>query len=167
MSDSPGNQPTSLGAEVWVGETRSVPMVLFCCLCFANDSDGGSWGGGISPQHCFNCGAGGSVVSIPAFVSDEIRKNASWVGKRYYPCEEDLENHAELVALRNTITEFPGRTAEACTDRNGDKYWRVQQNTGNGLYTSQTFPRLEGETPADGLAKARTSMRYVPEDKLR
>jgi hypothetical protein len=136
--------------------------VLFCSLCFANDEDGGSWGGGVCAAHCFNCGAGGSVVTLPKHAADAIRKSASWVGKRYYPSDEDREIQAELRVLRGLITDFPGRTAREYTDPvEGGPFWVVEQRTGPQGYTSQMFPRLPGETPADGIVKSRLSMRYV------
>jgi 5'(3')-deoxyribonucleotidase len=142
---------------------------LFCVLCFANDDDDGSWSGGLCSSHCFNCGAGGSVIQISKFASTEIRKNASWVGRRYYPNQEDKDNYAELTFLRSKMTEFPGRSAEEYTDsRTGELFWRILQELPggpSGLTTSMLFPRIEGETPAEGIEKAKTALPYVPSSK--
>lgn len=66
-------------------------IILFCPRCFAS-SDNASWGEPIMEGHCFNCGAGGCTVKLPRWAIEMIRKSASWVGKRYYPHEEDKKN---------------------------------------------------------------------------
>jgi hypothetical protein len=63
----------------------------FCCRCFASSQDG-SWGEICSHDYCFNCGAGGFVISIPVWAIKSIRESASFVGKRYYPDKEDYEH---------------------------------------------------------------------------
>lgn len=139
------------------------PSSLFCVRCFADDKDGGSWSGGVVPGHCMNCGAGGSVVSIPPWAVKSIRSSASWVGKRYYPSDEDREIREELIALRALVPSFPGRTATEYVDSvTGELYWTVRQETTPGLWEQMTFPRLPGETPADGVEKSRLVMRYMP-----
>ncbi len=60
------------------------PFLIFCPLCFASE-ESSSWGADVMDGHCFNCGASGGTVHLPAWAISEIRKNASWVGKRYYP----------------------------------------------------------------------------------
>lgn len=59
----------------------------FCPCCFASETSG-SWDHVVIGGYCTNCG-NGSTVDLPVWAIEEIRRNASWVGKRYYPCDED------------------------------------------------------------------------------
>jgi len=141
----------------------------FCCLCFADDK-GGSWGEGTHPTAgwCANCGAGGSLIAIQAWAVASIRKNGSWVCKRYYPAEEDKETLAELKALRALVTEFPGRSVQRMPPpedepaRNASQFMVIQQ-LGGGRSTSMWF---DAATSEEALEKARPHLPYVPKEEL-
>ena len=62
----------------------------FCVVCFASNEDG-SWGCTTVPEanFCGNCSSNDCLVAIPFWAVESIRQQASWVGKRYYPCDED------------------------------------------------------------------------------
>jgi len=137
---------------------QSVP---FCVLCFGS-ADNSSWGEQVTDQHCMNCGAGGSAISIPRWAIDSIRKNASWVGKRYYPNEEDIEDRLEAKRLRKLVTNFPGRTAQAPDDQYTG--WVVRQKMPNGRTLSMGFPSASSEEEA--LDMARTKLPYYDEESL-
>jgi len=72
--------------------------VTFCSACYATNEDG-SWGtNGVSvdmvekmgvDSYCMNCAGHGEVIIMSRRAADKIRSSASWVGKRYYPIEED------------------------------------------------------------------------------
>lgn len=70
----------------------------FCPGCFATNEDG-SWGHTCDDHYCYNCGAQGTV-KLPRWAVRSIREQASWVGKRYYPHDEDREAAEEIAALR-------------------------------------------------------------------
>ena len=80
----------------------------FCPNCFADDR-GGSWGDGTQCGHCLNCGGNGTVT-LPQWAVDSIRRQASWVGKRYYPATEDRKMATKHAALLELVRRFPGRT---------------------------------------------------------
>lgn len=73
--------------------------VTFCSACFATNENG-SWGtNGWSVNdveirgldcYCMNCAGHGEIVVISRRAANKIRESASWVGKRYYPDDEDL-----------------------------------------------------------------------------
>lgn len=65
----------------------------FCPCCFASSTEG-SWNHAVVAGYCTNCG-NGSTVELPEWAIAEIRRNASWVGKRYYPNEEDKKAAAK------------------------------------------------------------------------
>ena len=144
-------------------------LILFCEMCFAS-SDDSSWGGELVQGYCMNCGAGGTSLQIPRYSVEYIRRNASWVGKRYYPHEEDTENYEERERLRAQMTEFPGRTIEGpFTDKlNGPDekpytYFRVIQKdpTKDGRQTSMMFTDVSKE---EAWTRAKLSMTwYAPE----
>lgn len=125
--------------------------LLFCVCCFATNEDG-SWGettvGEENSSHCLNCGAGNSCFSLPEWAVKSIRQQASWVGKRYYPHEEDKETAAELERLRVLAPEVP-RTYEELEDGN----WKVTQKTEKGSM-SMTFRGTLDEV------KARAKLRF-------
>lgn len=135
-------------------------VVEFCPGCFA-DTRGGSWGEGTQSGYCFNCGSGGTVM-IPIWAVDSIRKQASWVGSRYYPNDEDRATQRELRDLRATIKEFPGRTAsEFISSREGEpQQFMVTQLLGQGKNVS-IF--VQAATAEAALEYARTRLPYVPE----
>jgi len=73
----------------------------FCTMCFASERNG-SWGCTTMNNYCLNCGAGGTTVEIPEWAIENIRKNASWVGKRYYPCDEDRNPNYDNSLITNS-----------------------------------------------------------------
>jgi hypothetical protein len=122
-----------------VGQTAYValdPQTLFCVRCFADDR-GGSWGEGTINGHCFNCGAGGSTVTLPVWAVDTIRKNGSWVCKRYYPADEDMSISRELRYLRSIAPAPSGRSAERIDSSTATPNdWRVSQKMPDGSTTT-------------------------------
>lgn len=111
----------------------------FCVCCFADDHSG-SWGETTIPNvgFCSNCGAGGGLIHIPTWSVESIRKNASWVGKRYYSADEDYEIRDEIKRLRNTLDPLncPGRTVEEWMDEEGKRHQMVKQVLPNGRTVS-------------------------------
>ena len=140
--------------------TMDCTQALFCVRCFATDTDG-SWQHTVVPEanYCTNCGGGGTSVKIPRWAVDEIRKNASWVGKRYYPHEEDKERRVELEALRSTIKIFKGRKAKRVDDaENGEPQFLVTQDLGGGRNVSVV---INAESQKVALNKTKTLLPYV------
>jgi hypothetical protein len=138
-------------------------LVYFCAKCFAS-SDNGSWTNGeaVDEALCINCGAGGCAVKIPRWAVKSIREQASWVGKRYYANDEDIQNYEELQALRNLVTKFPGRSAE----KQKDCWWVTQKLPGDKSVT--VFVEFsEAPTIGHAMAKARARLPYIPEEKLK
>lgn len=138
-------------------------ILLFCCSCFAADHDGGSFGAGVSADYCFNCGAG-PCFPLPLWAIEEVRRNASFVGRLYYPSEQDREREAELKALRETIKEHPGRTVHRWVDDrfDGAAYWVIEQQTSARSRTSIMVAVEKAPTEADALEWARSRLPYVP-----
>lgn len=126
----------------------------FCSNCFADD-EGGSWGCGTDRSHCYNCGMG-LPVSIPVEAVRNIRKQASWVGKRYYPHEEDIRELKELAYFRTRAGDPKNRTAEY---RHGA--WFVSQPSGEGKILSIVTQASSAE---DALNKVRHLMPYPIEE---
>jgi hypothetical protein len=140
-------------------EKNPLELLNFCARCFASD-DGGSWGVGTIDGHCFNCGAGWTgELKLPRWAVESIRSQASWVGRRYYPGQEDKENYEELRALRSLPKTFPGRTAERKVDQDGKSYWWVTQALGDGKSVSQT---REANSAEEAIEATRYSLPYVP-----
>lgn len=133
-------------------------IAIFCTMCLASDTDA-SWGGEAMDGHCFNCGAGGCTVQIPRWAVENIRKNASWVGKRYYAHEEDHEAAKEMRALRGLATEYPGRSTEKSVD--GQAWW-VMQKMGDGRTVSVLIGIDKAPTAAEAMEKMKLSLPYVP-----
>ncbi|GAA4879295.1 hypothetical protein GCM10023310_69300 [Paenibacillus vulneris] len=87
--------------------------VTFCSGCFATNEDG-SWGiNGWSVSqvkeyglgcYCLNCGGHGEIVIISRRAANRIRESASWVGKRYYPIEEDFVHSFVVNGDEGTYT---------------------------------------------------------------
>jgi hypothetical protein len=138
-------------------------VLLFCPCCFAS-SEGGSWGEVVIEGHCFNCGAGGSGIEMKRWAVDSIRQQASWVGKRYYPHDEDKQRHEELKVLRALIPSFPGRTARLSEDGKasepGKLVWWVEQVTGAQTTTSVS---IEAATAEEAIEASRFLLPYHPE----
>lgn len=140
----------------------------FCACCFADD-EGGSWGIGTLPSggHCFNCGAGGSTVAIPAWAVESIREQASWVGKRYYPHDEDREANEERKTLRGLQTVFAGRSARPVRDIEGEPepgHWWVDQELPGGGSVSTTLDAL---TEKEALHHAKTALPFFTSEQLK
>jgi len=111
---------------------------VFCTRCFASDRDS-SWGDPAASDHCFNCGAGGCTVPIPGWAIKFIRESASWVGKRYYPSQEDREQALELRYLRSLVPPPPGRTVKrADYDVIHEHDWVVKQEYPDGSSITTT-----------------------------
>lgn len=130
--------------------------VYFCAMCFSVEDLAG---------HCFNCGAGGTNVSIPAGHVELIRKSASWVGKHYYANDEDKADHAERSALRRAVGNWPGRHVEASPlahEPENARRVNVVQKTAAG-WTSIGTERAHGETDAQILERTAHLLPWMPE----
>lgn len=140
-------------------------LTNFCPQCFADD-DGGSWGVGTIGGHCLNCGAGGAI-QIPKWAVESIRQNASWVGRRYYPQDEDREIYDERKALLDLVKVFPGREVmQARKFEDGEWVddvgrWTIRQNTPSG-YMSTTVQAASRE---EAMEASRYHLRYMPGSK--
>lgn len=84
-------------------------IAQFCVCCFADSVWGGSWGGDVFQGGCMNCGAGGSSITLSLMDIKQIRQQASWVGKRYYPHEEDFEKSKNYPTAYFTTELKPGQ----------------------------------------------------------
>jgi len=113
-------------------------------------------------RRCYNCGASGGTVRLPRWAIDAIRKNASWVGKRYYPDDEDRERAAEARTLRGMMTAFPGRRARR--DKTTPGRWFVEQATGAGRSTGVM---VEAADKAGALRAAKCRLPYITKTALR
>jgi hypothetical protein len=138
-------------------DVRDWTMWFMCSMCLAHDEIDG---------HCLNCGAGGTTHLVPMWFIESIRKNASWVCKRYYPNEEDMQNAGELRALRAQMATFPGRSAELVKeDERGAAYWRVKQATGDRTYTMVTTPWLgEDDTAEKAVDRTKHVLPWNPSE---
>lgn len=121
---------------------------LFCPRCFASDLDG-SWGCLADEAFCANCGAVGCTVRLPAWAVREIRTQASWVGKRYYPHNEDRQHAAELAALRTRAGVPPDREAK----RLEDGRWCIRQPLASGWIEIWVAATGTSETERDVLVR--------------
>lgn len=133
-------------------------QINFCPCCFAS-SDGGSGGCNVMDGHCLNCGAGSSeAIKLPRWAIEEIRKNASWVGKRYYPSEEDKTHDNELKQLRSLLpNKLPGRTATK-----SGYGWHVVQLLHNGNVSTY----VQADTEEEALEKAKTLLPFAAMNNL-
>lgn len=143
-------------------QKKGEELVLFCPCCFAS-SDGGSWtvGEAVVDYLCSNCGASGPNLKIPRWSVDSIRRQASWVGKRYYAHEEDKATYEELQDLRATIKEFPGRYVERTAN---DECYMISQDLPSGSRIS-TF--TEASTPEKAMEEVKLNLPYIPASKLK
>lgn len=139
-------------------------LVWFCPLCYASE-DGGSGGYPAAETHCLNCGASRSAIHIPRWAIKCIREQAAFVGTRYYPSDETREEAAELRTLRAMAPSNPGRTARKLAAHPGDppNQWEVRQHQGGDRCTS-IF--VTATSAGEALAKAKTSLPYVPQADL-
>jgi hypothetical protein len=129
--------------------------MLFCVCCFASEKDA-SWGGEVIKDHCFNCGASGSPVELEEWQIKSIRQQASWVGKRYYPHEEDNEIHLELKYAREKLPLPKDRTARLVSDSKED-YW-VSQPLKNGSNISVT---VKARSEEEALQKSKLKLPLI------
>jgi len=133
----------------------------FCTLCFTTDTDG-SHNHVVFGDFCTNCSANGAVVELPEWAIKNIREQASWVGKRFYPCAEDREQLEERTDLLALVEQFPGRTAKLVTVDDRDT-WEVQQRLANGHTVSTWVPGAA--TGQQAMRQAR-SLRFMPQWRL-
>lgn len=127
----------------------------FCTRCFASDQDS-SWGGVATNNYCSNCGSGGTTIRIQEWAIEDIRSNASWVGKRYYTNSEDIETQKEIKRLRSTISIFNGRSAKPTI--NDPLTWEVSQKLEDGNLII-VFVSAASEQAA--LEKAKTLLPFI------
>lgn len=134
-------------------DSRDWRMFFMCSHCFAEDTIDG---------HCLNCGAGGTTVLVPMWFIEDLRKNGSWVCKRYFANEEDVQIARELRALREKMTEFPDRTAELNEMPDGSKYWSIKQLAPNNTWIAVTDAAQPNDTPASVIRRTATKLPYDP-----
>lgn len=130
-----------------MNESRN-DIVDFCPRCFA-DTRGGSWGHTANDWGCTNCGSP-STVAVPAWVVDSVRENASWVGKRYYPCQEDKDDQRELEYLRSLQKREDLQVEQH--EYEGEVFYMVS----NGVQTLGSFRDAEA-----ALALGRGQLRII------
>lgn len=164
----PMDKPLAIGMRCYITGVMDAAKVTqpasesvwFCPMCFA-DSNGGSWNGGVDEHFCTNCSASGTGILVPAWAVKSIRAQASWVGKRYYPNDEDREAWAERRLLRASVAELSRLTVARCEYDNGDpKRWSAKVVTNAGSMTSTSFDA--GLTIDEATAKAKVSLPFVP-----
>lgn len=160
MSDSASRTPVD---PVHVRVQKEPPanskdeLQEFCVRCFASSVDG-SWDHVVQSGYCTNCG-GGQCLSVPRWAIEQVRSNASRVGKRYYPAKEDGEVYRELAYLRSVA---PGHVIGA------------EENTFEGRTTYQAYVHLPNgcrssvgpfNSAAEALERGRQKLPYpVPEE---
>lgn len=152
--------------SIFMDDNYRNEVVPFCAQCFADDL-GGDSGMSAEPGFCMNCG-GGDVIKTPRWAIDSIRRNASFVGKRSYPHQEDRERHNERLDLLALVKEFPGRTGERDINYNGDVIYRVtQQLPQKGSNTQVCIMHGHDScTLTDAIREASKYLPYVPEHRL-
>lgn len=129
----------------------------FCISCLCPDHNNDSYS-------CLNCGSCGSLIKLRRWQIDEICRNASWVGKRRYPTDEDIELAAEIKELRQLAAHFlgnqlPGR--KAIPPSEGMDSWMVSQDHNNKLRC--VFVNATDEN--DALKKAVPLLPFVPKPR--
>lgn len=137
----------------------NLELIPFCPACFAS-SENGSWSYTVMGDFCSNCGAIGTIT-IPRWAIESIRHQASWVGRRYYPNQEDRENAAELRALRAIPKSFPGRTAQQDKE-DKYRYWVTQRLDSNKTVSTS----VKAASVDDAIEASRYVLPYVPEEQL-
>lgn len=128
----------------------------FCPRCFATDIDG-SWSHTVQGGYCSNCGAIPSVT-LPEWAVQSIREQASWVGKRYYPNDEDVQRGKEIKELRSRMTEFPCRTVEPTDSGHFRVVQRLNETTTYCIYVT-------ADTQEEAWSKAKTLLPFVPAEE--
>jgi hypothetical protein len=141
-------------------ESKKDPMAMlvFCPRCLGS-SESSSWNSLIIDGLCGNCG-NGDTIHLARWAIDSIRSQASWVGKRYYPIDEDYEMAAELKNLRALVTDFPGRMAERANDPENPRLWWVTQRMKGGKSVSTT---VDADSREEALALVRLDLPYCPD----
>jgi len=139
--------------------------MLFCVQCFASEIDG-SWYHLVErckdDNFCGNCGGHNTACPLPRAAIESIRKQASWVGKRYYPHEEDSQAHLERIELLKLVKAFPGRKALQSDPFNG--WWSIDQKMPDGR---TMFITTLAENEADAMESVRfSSLPYVSQEQL-
>lgn len=139
-------------------------LTAFCPQCFATSEDG-SWGQtseyiDYKNNYCSNCGLNGAIIQISKWAASEIRKSASWVGKRYYPDQEDKDIKRELFLLRSMTKDFPGRKVEG---PDMDNFYTIiqEQSSGRKLFISGKF-----QSKDEAFEWAKTRLPYYTEEQL-
>lgn len=133
-------------------------MLHFCPGCFAS-SEGGSWDHGCDAAYCYNCGSG-STVQLPRWAIQSIRQQASWVGKRYYPHEEDQQAREELRALRALAPDNPNDRAEW----RGDAGYYFVSRSDPASRTRFGIAPIYAESAEEAIQKAKPLLRYIPQE---
>lgn len=134
-------------------------VITFCPRCLGSENDS-SWGESVDKNYCYNCGSP-STIDIPEWAVKSIREQASWVGKRYYPHEEDRFASKERKNLLKLVKEFHGRTAVWVEDMST---WEVEQKHPDGAGTSVLIDGVK--TAAEALEKARNLLPYFPRESF-
>ncbi len=111
-------------------------------------------------NHCFNCGAHESTVEIPRWAVESIRQQASWVGKRYYPHDEDKDIRRELETLRKRAT---GRAGLSVKRTENGKYWEVTQKKPGGLSVTVI---IESDSEDYAMGRGVVLLPYYSEEDL-
>jgi len=136
-------------------------LLDFCVCCFATD-EGGPYGEGTitigENSACYSCGNSGPSLKIPRWAVDSIRKNGSWVCKRYYPSDEDIEENEMIKRLLATIKEFPGRSAKPSSEPG--LWWVEQATKGN----TKKMVIVTAGSAEEAMAAAATKLPYYPKE---
>jgi hypothetical protein len=148
---------------------KSTDLLLFCPQCFASNEDGSQGQVIASDQKsvhtiCYNCGLNDGAVVLPRGAIESIRKQASWVGKRYYPHAEDMDAIEERYDLLRTIKVFPGRSAKQVSD---EKYWEVKQLLPDGSSVACYIDGAVAHNAEEAIEASRRVLIYIPEEKLK
>ncbi len=135
-------------------------IIDFCPMCFASTDDS-SGGGEIVPNiYCMNCG--GHPIKAPRWAVQSIREQASWVGKRYYPNEEDTERQREIRYFRAHAPADPAdeykRLEADPDDRTQTVYLQLTRHYAGQSGTRSTMMPLADDTEAT-LEAAKTKLR--------
>src|ERR1051325_2191222 len=141
--------------------------MLFCVQCFASEIDG-SWDHVVLQTDddyniCGNCGGCGTAYPLPRAAIESIRKQASWVGKRYYPHAEDAEADLGRMELLKLVDVFPGRTVASVGGSDPD-YWNVTQQLPNGK--AEMISVIAGNAEHAFQRAHFSSLRYVSFEQL-
>jgi hypothetical protein len=137
-------------------------MIDFCPRCFGS-SDSTSWNCPTESSYCFNCG--GCPIQIPRWAVESLREQASWVGKRYYPHDEDKQTNLELKNLRVLVKKFPGRSAvrsPPLPDEKTTDAWWVTQILSKDDPSESVSVIVHARNKKEALEKCRLTLPYIP-----